>query len=216
MTVKIIRSNLAGLLLVVFTAAGSAEAVPLDHTFVLTLNHSSGVSMAIPPSITALEVTAPESLADGGPLYEGQTTQTSNPLFDQTAPPGSPGSVMGVSITFAGTKASAGAEGIIHRDIATRNVLITTNEGIYEMGAISPFAFGNDGPENLRGVGPIRWMAPEALRSETYSPSVSDARTGSWEIAAFSYFDVSYPIPEPATVMLLAGGMLWLLPRQRR
>ena len=186
------------------TAFGSAApAAPLDHTFSLTLNHSSGVSFAIPPSIAAVEVTAP-TLAGGGPLHEQNPTEVTNPLYTGLADPGSPGSVIGVTLTLGDAKSSLRGGGVVHRDVAARNVLITTNEGVYEMEAGGVLVFMNDGPEDLRGIGPVRWMAPESLRSRTYPTDPGDARSGWWEIAAFSYYEVSYPVPEPSAGSLAA------------
>lgn len=178
-----------------------ATAANLDHTFVLTLQHSSGARLAIPPAIKGLEVSnvAP---AAGGPIYQGETTEVANPLYEGLAAPGSPGSILGVTLTLDSLKPSVAGNGIVHRDIAARNVLITATEGVYEFEIDATQLFSNDGPDDLRGVGPIRWMAPESLRSKAYTPQTGDQRTGTWEIAAFSYFDVSYPVPEPGTAVL--------------
>ena len=82
-------------------------------------------------------------------LIDGQ------PLFESAAAPGSPGSVISVGWEFAGTKSSQAGNGIVHRDIATRNVLVTTTEGVYELDpAAGTLFFQNDGPPSLRGVGP--------------------------------------------------------------
>lgn len=208
--------TLSALLFALLLIATESRAAPVDHTFDLTLNHSGGASFAIPPSITGLEVTAPATLADGGPTYDGQSGETTNALHEGAADPGSPGSVIAVEILFGPTKSSPAGEGIVHRDIATRNVLVHTNEGTYEMGVLEPLAFMNDGPADLRGVGPVRWMAPESLRSRTHTPSPTEARTGSWEIAAFSYFDVSYPVPGPGAGVLVGFGVLCNAARRRR
>lgn len=181
-----------------------AEAVRIDHTLYLTIQHSDGVTMAIPPSITALEVTAPSQVS--GPLYTGQTTEGTNALYTSGADPGSSGSVISVSFTLGETTSSTDAKGIVHRDIAARNFAVHTEEGTYEVAQGIEFLFTNDGPEDLRGVGPIRWMAPESLRTQTYTPNSTSDQTGYWELVGGAFFfEVAYPVPEPTSALLLTG-----------
>ncbi len=197
-----------------------AVAERIDHTLFFTLQHSSGVNMAIPPSITALEVTAPNQVSPGqvgNPLYEGQTVEGQNVLYEAGADPGSQGSVISVSFTLGETTSSTDAEGIVHRDIATRNFAVYTEEGTYEAPLDSVFYFTNEGPENLRGVGPVRWMAPESLRTKAYTSSASSDQTGYWELVGGSfYFKASYPVPEPTSFGMFTLGAVCLVGRLSR
>lgn len=213
----ILPARLAACLLLT-SVATTAVAEPLEHTFVLTLRHSSGATLAIPPSISALEVTAPSAAGDN-PLYEGQTAEKTNPLYEPAAAPGSPGSVIGVAFDFTKVISRLSAVDIVHRDLAARNLRVTTEEGIYEADPATVGLFSNDGPADLRGVGPVRWMAPESIRTRTYSSTSPGGQTGYWEIAAFSYFDVAYPVPEPsglAGIASAAGVTLGGATRSRR
>ncbi len=61
------------------------------------------------------------------------------------------------------------ANNIVHRDIAARNILLQNNEP-----KITDFGMSRFVDEQKRGttaseLGPIRWMAPEALKSKEYS-----------------------------------------------
>ena len=183
-----------------------SQAALVDHEFFLSLSYSGGPSLAIPPKIRGIEVTAP-TYADGGPLYEGQTTVIENPLYDLAADPGSIQSIESVAITFDLTKSSLISNNIVHRDIATRNVLITTNSGTYESAASGHY-FMNEGPLDLRtNIGPVRWMAPESLRA---MPTTGG--NDYWDLSAGSYFLVSYSVPEPSTAisgLFLFSGLLW-------
>ena len=198
--------------LVCLLASETSSAITIDHTFSLTLRHSSGITFAVPPTQIALQVDAPGTA--GGPLYQGQTTTGTNILYEPGSAPGSPGSVISVSFTLEETS-FLHQEGIIHRDIAARNFVVNTDEGPYEAEAGRLFFFTNSGPEDLRGVGPVRWMSPESIRSKEYSRpanspllSTSSAQSGYWEmVGGSSFFDVSYPIPEPSSFLLLGIGL---------
>ncbi len=56
----------------------------------------------------------------------------------------------------------------MHRDLAVRNVLLTTSRGRFSSLAGAQLILSSDGPTDVRSAGsdrpPIRWSAPEALR----------------------------------------------------
>lgn len=148
------------------------------------------------------------------PLYQGSGMSGEMPLYEGSADPGTPYAIQ--SITFdldtAGLPAITLGNGVVHRDIAARNVLVQTNGGIYESGPDAFLLFGNDGPTDIRSnVGPVRWMAPESLRlTRNGSTDPNDYI----DIQAGSFFDVSY-VPEPGSALLM--GMVGLaLTRRRR
>jgi len=66
------------------------------------------------------------------------------------------------------------AEGIVHRDLACRNLLLDKTNQV----KITDFGLArivdlqeNEGSQSTRtNVGPIKWMAPECLTSRIYSP----------------------------------------------
>ena len=65
-------------------------------------------------------------------------------------------------------------EGIVHRDIAARNVLIGESYQGYisDLGLARLFENPNEvdeGNTTKSNVGPVRWMAPEAMREKKYS-----------------------------------------------
>jgi len=63
-------------------------------------------------------------------------------------------------------------EGIVHRDLAVRNILLTKHHEC----KVSDFGMSretsnseNEGAKTKSNIGPIRWMAPEALKEMKYS-----------------------------------------------
>jgi len=63
-------------------------------------------------------------------------------------------------------------EHIIHRDLATRNVLLsgTLEPKVSDFG-MSRTVLDVQGVRGKSGVGPLRWMAPESIREHLYSPA---------------------------------------------
>lgn len=176
-----------------------------NHPNIVTFIGASTLDLAIQPS-----------KGIDNPLYQGNTMQGENPVYTGSADPGTPGAVQAITFELDNTglpPISAG-NGIVHRDVAARNFLVTTNQGIYTSAPGEFLLFSNDGPPSLRThVGPIRWMAPESLRLYPVNP----AGPNDWiEIAEFSSFQASY-VPEPGSLALalaLAGATL--LCRRRR
>lgn len=163
---------------------------------------------------TTLDVDFVPSAAGENPLYQGQTMQGENVLYEGAADPGSPTGVQSVTFTLDNTDLtpSSVGNGIVHRDIAARNFLVQTNGGTFESAPGEFLLFGNDGPTDLRksGVGPIRWMAPESLR--LYSPGNQGSSNPEhyFDIQPFSSFTTNY-VPEPtlfALVIILGAPQL--------
>lgn len=57
--------------------------------------------------------------------------------------------------------------GIIHRDLAARNILVGTGKVL----KISDFGMSRPGVyiKMSKGVIPLRWLSPEAIKDNTYS-----------------------------------------------
>lgn len=150
------------------------------------------------------------------PLYQDQGMAGDNPLYSVSGEPGTPGAIQSISFELDNTTRTPflHAEGVVHRDIAARNFLITTNQGTYESAPGEILLFENDGPPTLEGnrnVGPIRWMAPESLRLHRAGSTDPD----DWIeiVGGESYFDVNY-VPEPSSLGLVALGVGLLMRRR--
>jgi serine/threonine protein kinase len=203
-------------------AGSAAEAVIIDHKFVFTIGNSEGQLLAIPPKIHGIAVDNPNNLSPDGvnnPLYEEAEATVDNPLYESTADPGSVEGISSISFTLS-TPKHLHREGIIHRDIAARNFQIQTSEGLFSSAQDVELLFGNDGPMDLRGVGPVRWMAPESLRFSTFIPngSTTTPSTQYFELQEFSYFEASYfATPEPSSALgWLLTSLFLCLWRARR
>lgn len=189
--------------------AASAGTITVDHEFSFMLEHTSGARLAIPPSIHGIAVDDPANAVSGGPdnpLYEDQVTVLDNPLFEQASPPGSPGSVISVSFILSDAMWEVGADGIVHRDIAIRGFEVLTDEGLYTSELDIAGVFSAETEDQIFGVGPIPWFAPESITTRDYN--TRGGQQGAWSIVAGSSFTVSYPAPAPGAGALLGVGFV--------
>lgn len=153
------------------------------------------------------------------PLYKDKGVRGDNPLHkdNDRATPDNPWVTFepehfGAYFATFDSSAFIRPNGIIHRDIAARNILLATDQGVFGAAPGAMIVMGADGIDDLRttqSVGPVRWMAPEALRLYHNGDAMSDA-----------YFDVSMAlewavIPSPAGASLLACAGLVGLRRRR-
>lgn len=121
-----------------------------------------------------------------------------------------------IAIDFSETSYFLHPDDIVHRDIAARNILVTTTKGVY----VSDFGlsrlFSSDGPLDY-GIGgpklPIRWSAPEVLSTRLYLNG--DTSSTDWiDIEAGGTFE-TLAIPSPAGISLLGLGGLAAARRRR-
>jgi len=64
-------------------------------------------------------------------------------------------------------------EGIVHRDLATRNILLGSGNQvkISDFGLSRNTGDANSSDQTKSDTGPLKWMAPEAIRNREYSRS---------------------------------------------
>jgi serine/threonine protein kinase len=59
---------------------------------------------------------------------------------------------------------------IVHRDMAARNILLNFNQPKISDFGLSRLVNDTQKGTTRSNVGPIRWMSPESLKNQTYSP----------------------------------------------
>lgn len=97
--------------------------------------------------------------------------------------------------------AALASQGIVHRDLAARNILLDQELEP----RVSDFGFSRNVGDQGQGktqssVGPVKWMAPEALRDRTYSEK-SDV----WSFGCLVYEIVSGQSPFPGEDLLVVA-----------
>eukprot|EP00027_Filamoeba_sp_ATCC50430_P003991 CAMPEP_0168564304 /NCGR_PEP_ID=MMETSP0413-20121227/13170_1 /TAXON_ID=136452 /ORGANISM="Filamoeba nolandi, Strain NC-AS-23-1" /LENGTH=949 /DNA_ID=CAMNT_0008595959 /DNA_START=88 /DNA_END=2934 /DNA_ORIENTATION=- len=83
------------------------------------------------------------------------------------------------------------SEGVIHRDLAARNILLDKLLGakVSDFG-MSRVAFDNITNKTISEVGPIRWMAPEAMKRKVYN-----YKTDVWSYGVVLYEIMTRKLP---------------------
>ena len=97
--------------------------------------------------------------------------------------------------------------GVIHRDLAARNVLLDDklNAKVSDFGLSKIVASKKDAIYSTSGVGPLRWMAPEALERKKYSEK-SDV--WSFGVCAFEILTAQQPYSHLTDPVVVAGKVM--------
>jgi len=96
-------------------------------------------------------------------------------------------------------------EGVVHRDLAARNILLTEHlePKVSDFGMSRETTGGeNDGSQTSNAMGPVKWMAPEALREMKYSHK-SDV--WSFGVVVWEIITVSDPFDKLSNVEVAIG-----------
>lgn len=206
-------------------ATAAAAPVPVKHDFNLMLRYENGsgvmtdfsvsFSSVIDVEFIEVDIEGTEALATN-PLYQEGGLQGENPLFDESAGIAIPPSINGLEVTAPSVLASLSGGGIIHRDIAARNVLITTSFGTFglEDTTEARVLFGSDAGFDISSsdAGPVRWLAPESIRTREYT--TGRGSTQFLTILAGSSITTTV-VPSPNTLPILGLGVLAATRRRR-
>jgi len=86
------------------------------------------------------------------------------------------------------------SEGLIHRDLASRNILLTANNDVKvtDFGMSRQKHETSNANKTYSGVGPLKWWPPEAIRDRTYSEK---ADVWSYAVTAWELLAKSEPYP---------------------
>lgn len=155
------------------------------------------------------------------PMFQSKGVAGTNPVHLDRHPrtPDSPleaADFISIVVTFSETTHYLHSTGVVHRDIAARNILLSTTKGDY----VSDFGlsrlFSSEGPLDY-GIAdpklPIRWSAPEVLPMRLYLNG--DTNSSDWiDIEAGATFE-TLAIPSPAGASLFALAAL-IAARRRR
>jgi len=147
------------------------------------------------------------------PLYEGQTQSRMNPLYqsdDRGAGSDLIAQIESISFEFGSIVQGTPQEGIVHRDIAARNFLMTTDLGLYSSEAGAEALFSTEAPAGYFGSGPVTWTTMDPIR--LYLDG--DASSGEYfEFNGTWFTDIA--IPAPGAAGLLGLGALAASRRRR-
>ena len=200
------------------TVSARADVVTAFHAFTFNMQQD-GPAYSLRPHPNVVQFLGATQVgwdvsSDGAggvksnPLYQGGGNSGNNPLFQgRTLAPDSPleASDFGtITMTLDTPTMNELGKGVIHRDLAVRNLICETSIGTFS-GSNDPWIFSNDGPSDLLDAKetkpPIRWSAPESYRLYLNGDSTS----GNWiDIAAGATLDARY-VPAPSSLAILAG-----------
>lgn len=166
------------------------------------------------------ETPDPTGIIVRNPMFQSSGLQGTNPLSElNRRSPDAPleaADFLSITVTFSETTHYLHSPGIIHRDIAARNILLMTTKGVYVSDFGMSRLFSSDGPLDYGTVDPklpIRWSAPEVLPMRLYLNG--DTNSSDWiDIEAGGTFE-TLAIPSPAGASLLALAGLTALRRRR-
>ncbi len=201
--------------------AGAAHAEIVRHDWHLMLEYDDGVSGPVQFTLDLQSIQTIEfETRDGqgglanNPLYEELSPLGENPLYTGAADPGTGGWIESIRVEVAGLDHLHG-ENIVHRDLATRNVIISTGSGAFTLDPAQQddALFMSDGAAfPTADTGPLRWMAPESIHTRQYSRGDPLATL---TILGGSSFDMTI-VPAPASGVALATLGVVCAARRRR
>jgi serine/threonine protein kinase len=207
-------------------SASAALTQWMSHSFELSFQQSAQSGLAPHPNVVKFYGMSLVSLSETpdpagnvtNPLYADKGREATNPLygdkarFSDRAVQFEVGDFASIAVTFSDV-VHLHKEGIIHRDLAARSILVRTSQGDYLPAHNFVLNFGSDGPFDYRGGTkdiPIRWTAPESLRLFLNG----DEASSDWlDIGPGASFE-TYSIPSPAGVSLL--GLAAVVATRRR
>ena len=155
-----------------------------------------------------LELATGES-GETNPLYE-ERHQGTNPLYNGR------GDNLAAQISSLSyelgpvTPGVSDGSGIIHRDVATRNLVMTTDFGEYSSLDGAEFLFGTDAPEDYFANGQVTWVTIDTIRLYLNG----DESSGDYFEFTGTWFTDTL-VPAPGATALFGLGVLGAARRRR-
>lgn len=208
-----------------FTAS-AAFSQWLSHSFQFSFqqskvsHHPNVVQFHGAASVDFSETPEPVGVVKN-PMFQAKGLSGTNPIHADrpgraSAPVLEAADFLSIAVNFSETTYFLHENGVVHRDIAARNILLTTTKGVY----VSDFGlsrlFSSEGPADY-GINdpklPIRWSAPESLPMRLFLNG--DSSSTDWiDIESAGTFETT-AIPSPAGASLLALAGLAATRRRR-
>jgi len=147
------------------------------------------------------------------PLYEELSPLRHSPLYeggDRGAGAALISQIESIMFEFGPVVEGLHAEGIVHRDVAARNFVLTTDSGVYSSEAGMEALFSVDAPDDYFGSGAVTWTTVDPIRMYLNG----DSESGEYFQFNGTWF-TDTPIPAPGAAGLFGLGAL-VAGRRRR
>jgi len=147
------------------------------------------------------------------PLYGGQTQTRTNPLYEggnRGAGSDLIAQIEMLSFQFNQIEVGMSSGGIVHRDVAARAFVLTTDFGEYSSDRDTVPLFSVDAPDDYFGNGPVTWTTVDPIRMYLNG----DSESGEYFEFNGTWF-TDTPIPAPGAAGLFGLGALAASRRRR-
>jgi len=146
------------------------------------------------------------------PAHAESTRTAMNPLYEGDNRGASLASQISTMTYDFGalTEDASGGGGIVHRDVAVRNMVMETDFGTYTTLVGDEFIFGSDAPAEYFATGQVTWVTPSTIR--LYLDG--DESSGDYFEFIGTWFTDTL-VPAPGATALFGLGLLGAARRRR-
>lgn len=196
----------------------AADAARIKHDLQIEMERRSGGVIAAVDFTDGADGTDVPLAVDGSgvtnPIYQDKGVSGQNPIYgggDRAGAPGDFATVYAIVLQFDPVSHLA-AEGIIHRDIAARNILLFSTLGTYSSTPADTALFSSDGPLDYASAPSVWTLQSDITLYLNGDPlNVDDC----WVMRAGSTITAT-PVPTPSTTLLLCAAAAAPCAQRRR